>query len=137
MNDSLCNLIKAWNFKYYVVEGLNRNYTVNLSYLSYFTFIKFTNGYYTFVNQVKKAQGYYLHPVISFLNGSKFRSTTVVRTHSYVPNILPIPKVIIIRKNITLHNCFTSMVDIASVNAMNTKPGPWATYRFFRKMLKI
>ena len=33
-----------------VEEGPNRNYTVNLSYLSYFMFIKFTNGYYTFVN---------------------------------------------------------------------------------------
>ena len=50
MNDPLCNLIKAWNIKYYVEEGPNRNYTVNLSYLSYLMFIKFTNGYYTFVN---------------------------------------------------------------------------------------
>ena len=32
MNDPLCNLIKAWNIKYYVEERLNRNYEVNMSY---------------------------------------------------------------------------------------------------------
>ena len=53
----------------------------------------------------------------------------VVRTHSNVPIMLPIPNVINIRKNITLHKGFTSIHEIASVNAIKVRPGPWATYK--------
>ena len=64
-----------------------------------------------------------------------FKSTVVVRTASYVPNILPIPSVNNIMKNITLHNWVTSIVDMASVNAMNVNPVPWAT--FFKRSIKL
>ena len=68
-----------------------------------------------------------LHETSSFRTGMIFKSMTVVRTASYVPNILPIPKVSNIMKNMILHSWVTSIVDMASVKAMKVKPGPLAT----------
>ena len=65
----------------------------------------------------------------SFLSGISFKSMTVVLTPSTDPIIVPIPKVSSITKNKTLQNGVPLIVDIASVNAINVKPGPSSTLK--------
>ena len=62
----------------------------------------------------------------SFLHGKSFKSYNGVITPSKVPNMLPSPSVSNMQKNRTDHNGEAGILVIASVNAINVSPGPWA-----------